>query len=353
MIDRWSEPTQPVRLPFARENALLAPDEQALYDALYHAVARDWRVFSKVRLADLVSPEDGARRALPDFDRLAELHVDFVLCDRDSLTPRVVVELDRAGALDPAHVDPSPLVDAVLRSAGLPVVRVPAAPYYDPSTLARLVAGALGIEPHLPDTQPLPAGHAAYVPPIGRADDLTPTAPAPVIEIEPARKPRRQANRPQPARPAWRPRRIVPRWARRFVFRLTLLALVIAGAAAAYVMVDWRSLVPEFTLPSLPEITLPRPPWESGTPGATGNGPAATVDSAGLNMRAGPGRDYESLGAYERGTRVEVLAQDEAGEWLKVKTPDGKTGWMSARFLVVEGGLAGVPVEVPALTPAP
>ncbi|HET9496474.1 MAG TPA: DUF2726 domain-containing protein [Chloroflexia bacterium] len=353
MIDRWSEPTQPVRLPFARENALLSADEQALYDALYRAVGRDRRIFSHVRLAELVSPEEGARDALPDFDRLAGLHVDFVLCDRDSLTPRVVVELDRAGALDPAHVDPSPLVDAVLRSAGLPVVRVPVAPYYDAAMLARLVAGALGVEPHLPDTQPLPAGHAAYVPPIPAAEDLTPTAPAPVIEIEPARKPRRQANRqanrPMPSRPARRPRRIVPRWVKRFVFRLTLLALVVAGAAAAYVMVDWRSLVPQFTLPSLPEITLPRPPWESGntpaTPGLTGNRPIATVNSAGLNMRAGPGSDYESVAAYERGTRVEVLARDEAGEWLKVTAPDGNTGWMSAHFLAVEGGLEGVPVE--------
>jgi hypothetical protein len=353
MIDRWSEPTQPVKLPFARENALLAPDEQALYDALYRAVGRDWRIFSRVRLADLVSPEDGTRNALPDFDRLSGLHVDFVLCDRDSLTPCVVVELDRAGALDPAHVDPSPLVDAVLRSAGLPVVRVPAAPYYDPATLARLVAGALGIEPHLPDTQPLPAGHAAYVPPIAAADGLTPTEPAPIIEIEPARKPRRGARASAPARPAWRPRRVVPRWVRRFVFRLTLLALVAAAVAAAYVIVDWRSLVPDITLPSLPQVTLPRPPWDSGTPGTTGTGPAATVDSAGLNMRAGPGRDYESLGAYERGARMEVLAQDGTGEWLKVRASDGKTGWMSARFLAVEGGLAGVPVEVPARPPAP
>ena len=141
---------------------------------------------------------------------------------------------------------------------------------------------------------------------------------------------------------------------RRFVLRLTLLALVIAGVVAAYVMVDWRSLVPDITLPSLPQISLPRPPWDSGTPGTTtGSGPAATVNSAGLNMRAGPGRDYDSIGAYERGTTVQVLAQDGTGEWLKVTAPDGKTGWMSARFLAVEGGLAGVPVEVPALPAAP
>jgi uncharacterized protein DUF2726/SH3 domain-containing protein len=351
MIDRSSEPTQPVRLPFARENALLSPDEQALHDALYRAVGRDWRIFSHVRLADLVSLEDGARGALPDFDRLAGLHVDFVLCERETSTPRIVVELDRAGALDPAHVDPSPLVDAVLRSAGLPVVRVPVAPYYDPAMLVRLVAGALGIEPVLPDTQPLPASQASYTPPIPRAEDLTPTAPAPIIEIEPARKPRREPRRPVPARSARQRRRIVPRWVRRFAFRLALLALVVAAAVTAYVTVDWRSLVPDFTLPSLPEITLPRPPWESGTPAPSTNGPAATVNSAGLNMRSGPGRDNDSLGAYERGTRVEVLAKDEAGEWLKVRTPDGKTGWMSVSFLVVEGGLDDVPVERAPPTP--
>jgi uncharacterized protein YgiM (DUF1202 family) len=140
----------------------------------------------------------------------------------------------------------------------------------------------------------------------------------------------------------------VPRWVRRFVFRLALLALLVAGAAAVYVMVDWRSLIPNITLPSLPQITLPRPPWDTGsanaTPGTTGV-PIATVDSAGLNMRSGPGRDYDALDAYERGTRMQVVARDEAGEWLKVTAPDGKTGWMSSRFLVVQGDLDSVPVE--------
>jgi hypothetical protein len=353
MIDRWSEPTQPVRLPFAPENRLLAPDEQALYDALHHALGRDWRIFSRVRLADLVSPESDARRALPDFDRLADLHVDFVLCDAHALAPRLVVELDRAGVSDPAHVDPSPLVDAVLRSAGLPVVRVPVAPYYGPATLSRLVAGALGMEPVLPDTQPLPAGQAAYLPPVTHDRDLTPTQPAPIIEIEPARKPRREARQTAPARekrPA-RPRRILPRWVRRFVFRLALLALVVAAAVIAYVMVDWRSLVPSISLPSLPQITLPSPPWNTGTPAPTVVGPIARVDSAGLNMRSGPGTAYGSIAAYERGDRMEVLAKDGKGEWLKVKAPDGKVGWMSARFLAVRGSLDDVPVEQAPPTP--
>jgi SH3-like domain-containing protein len=116
-------------------------------------------------------------------------------------------------------------------------------------------------------------------------------------------------------------------------------------------MVDWRSLVPSISLPSLPQITLPSPPWNTGTPAPTVVGPIARVDSAGLNMRSGPGTAYESIAAYERGDRMEVLAKDGKGEWLKVKAPDGKVGWMSARFLAVRGSLDDVPVEQAAPTP--
>ena len=50
-----------------------------------------------------------------------------------------------------------------------------------------------------------------------------------------------------------------------------------------------------------------------------------------LNMRDGPSTDAAVVGALDRGTQVRVVDRD--GEWVKAEAPDGRSGWLSARFL--------------------
>jgi hypothetical protein len=61
----------------------------------------------------------------------------------------------------------------------------------------------------------------------------------------------------------------------------------------------------------------------------------ATITAAKLNLRAGPGTQYQSLGAYRQGTRVKVLDKDSTNGWLRVRTPQGAEGWMSSNYLKV------------------
>ena len=123
--------------------------------------------------------------------------------------------------------------------------------------------------------------------------------------------------------------------------RLALL-LILVGAAFLFISsVDWRaSLGSIFTLPDF----VPRQSTDGGNgqePPATGV--TATVSSAGLNMRSGPGTGHDPIKAYTRGTELQVLARDRTGSWLKVRAPDGQEGWMSTGFLQVNGSLDEVP----------
>ncbi|MFN2134686.1 MAG: SH3 domain-containing protein [Candidatus Promineifilaceae bacterium] len=84
----------------------------------------------------------------------------------------------------------------------------------------------------------------------------------------------------------------------------------------------------------------------------------AAVNFDDLNMRGGPGLGFDILGNYAKGTLLTVLGQahdSDAMPWLHVRTPDGKTGWMSARpslqstkFLQVYIPLSSIPFETPA-----
>ena len=55
------------------------------------------------------------------------------------------------------------------------------------------------------------------------------------------------------------------------------------------------------------------------------------VNSKGLNLRAEPSGEAEVLGAYPKGTRVEILGV--TGAWGHVRLRDGSTGYMMLKYL--------------------
>ena len=81
---------------------------------------------------------------------------------------------------------------------------------------------------------------------------------------------------------------------------------------------------------------------------------SAIVNTDKLNMRTGPGPNYTKAGTYARGTVVVVSDGNDDGSWLKVRTPDGRQGWMAARFLLgANAPVSAVPPPVPQPVPAP
>lgn len=59
-----------------------------------------------------------------------------------------------------------------------------------------------------------------------------------------------------------------------------------------------------------------------------------------VNVRAGPGQEYQVVGSLEKGKGAEVVGVSENGEWWKIKFPSGPDGfgWVSAKFVKVEHG---------------
>lgn len=62
-----------------------------------------------------------------------------------------------------------------------------------------------------------------------------------------------------------------------------------------------------------------------------------TVSGSTVNMRGGPGTEYEVLAQLQRGDAVEIIADPGTG-WYKLRpVSGGPTGWMSASLIQTEG----------------
>jgi hypothetical protein len=69
-----------------------------------------------------------------------------------------------------------------------------------------------------------------------------------------------------------------------------------------------------------------------GTGGGSGAGLTATVDTSYLNMREGPGTQYDVVTVLRRGTPV-VLTGQVSDYWVQVREPTGYVGWVSSSYL--------------------
>jgi uncharacterized protein YraI len=64
----------------------------------------------------------------------------------------------------------------------------------------------------------------------------------------------------------------------------------------------------------------------------------AVVIVEALNLREGPGFDYDVLKVLARGQELSVLRSSEAGDWSEVLLSDGKAGWVYSIYIRAETG---------------
>lgn len=121
--------------------ALLTPAERSFFGVLQQAVASDYQIFSKVRLADIVRPARSPSRSgwQSAFNRISAKHVDFVLCDTSNLRILGVIELDDQSHDRSERGVRDNLVNSALAGAGVPVLRIPAKHSYLPGQLREQV----------------------------------------------------------------------------------------------------------------------------------------------------------------------------------------------------------------------
>ncbi len=98
---------------------------------------------------------------------------------------------------------------------------------------------------------------------------------------------------------------------------------------SSFIRPDFDPALANQLIPIAPNLPVVSPP------GAVGGELSATVNAERLNMRSGPGADFDIVGKLVRNNTVAVLARNEHGEWWYVCCAADATtrGWVSAPYL--------------------
>lgn len=119
-------------LRYQTRGRLMSLAELQFFRALEAAVGDAYRVFSKVRLADIIQPAQSRDRSTwySAFGSISSKHVDFVVCDPETMEFRLAVELDDKSHARDDRAERDLKVDAILSQAGIPAIHVPARASY-------------------------------------------------------------------------------------------------------------------------------------------------------------------------------------------------------------------------------
>jgi predicted RNA-binding Zn-ribbon protein involved in translation (DUF1610 family) len=128
--------TDTERLPYRLREPFLASTELALFRVLTELMGKRYTICPKVALNDvfyIVRPNENVHF----FNKFFRKHVDFLLCDMQTLVPAFGVDIVRPISKNEAR-ESDKFLDDLFTDAGLPLVHVPSSDSYDPSDVITL-----------------------------------------------------------------------------------------------------------------------------------------------------------------------------------------------------------------------
>ncbi|MGH1470421.1 MAG: DUF2726 domain-containing protein [Cellvibrionaceae bacterium] len=117
---------------YSRRGPLFTAAERSFLGVLDQAVSDRYRVFGKVRVADLINPTKGMNHKdwQIAFNKISSKHFDYVLCSKDKLEVIAVIELDDKSHSTKKAIKRDTLLESACKSANLKLVRFKATSGY-------------------------------------------------------------------------------------------------------------------------------------------------------------------------------------------------------------------------------
>ncbi len=132
---------------YQKQKSILTPSESIFHKVLKKAVDSQYQIFAKVRLADFVWLVNESETQKYHLNQILGRHIDFLLCNNDSLSPMLCIELDDKSHELPDHQERDNFKNRLFESVGLPLLRVKLQSSYSSSYLHDLIESKLKESP--------------------------------------------------------------------------------------------------------------------------------------------------------------------------------------------------------------
>jgi very-short-patch-repair endonuclease len=118
--------------PYRKKDYLLSKAEKSFYHVLQNCLNDSYVIFPKVRLSDIffVTCKEKYQSY---FNKISSKHIDFLICNKQNLTPLAAIELDDSSHANKKEGDN--FKDNLFLSAGLPLYRIKASYNYNPAQI--------------------------------------------------------------------------------------------------------------------------------------------------------------------------------------------------------------------------
>ncbi|MCF3099190.1 DUF2726 domain-containing protein [Aeromonas australiensis] len=151
----WRRGKQQKRLPYDLQETLFTPAERSFLGVLDLAVGDKARVFAKVRVADVLTPQAGIGKSKWQqyFNKISAKHFDYLLCHPADLSFICAIELDDSSHRHQKRKARDLFLKTACDSAGLPLLQIPARASYPVEELREQILPLLvkSSEPQLDD----------------------------------------------------------------------------------------------------------------------------------------------------------------------------------------------------------
>jgi hypothetical protein len=149
---------EPEAYPYTKNRALFSPAERSFLGVLEEAIAREYRVFGKVRVADIVEPRQGLDQSNRQkaLNRTLAKHFDFVLCAATDLSVVCVIELDDQSHRAERRQERDAFLAGLCAAISLPLLQIPVQRAYSVPEVRAKVMGALSERARLLPSEGLP-----------------------------------------------------------------------------------------------------------------------------------------------------------------------------------------------------
>ncbi|MBC3765191.1 DUF2726 domain-containing protein [Neptunicella marina] len=131
--------------PFRKKTNLFTPVERNFLNLLDVAVGNQYRIICRVKLADVITIRQGtdkktSRNALI---RAGAKQLDFVLCDKNDLSPVVAIDLVHPNGKEGYKSQRDWFVSSSLEAAKIPHIRIKVKSGYKPLEIRQCIEGKL------------------------------------------------------------------------------------------------------------------------------------------------------------------------------------------------------------------